>query len=331
MRKHFLFLGLAALLLISPSVSGQANEEFKPGGKIFGLLFTGFHSTFSGGDNTSSFEIRRSYLGFDYSFSQKFMSRILYDGMTETVDGKMMYTGYLRNAYIQFSDGKLMIKGGLIGSEQIAVTEKLWNYRYITKPFIDYSGMIYSADLGVMARVMAGERITFDVSVTNGRGYRNIEADGTYRFSAGASVIPWKNVILRGYYDMMGPSGNMQRTASIIGAWNGPRFSAGAEYIRQANNKMTGGYDYSGISIFTSLQLSEKISLFARYDDLSSVVPAGIAEPWNLAKDGSNFFLGVDYSPVRNVRLSPNFAGLIPDDPEASFAATVGLNVEARF
>jgi hypothetical protein len=138
-------------------------------------------------------------------------------------------------------------------------------------------------------------------------------------------------VILRGYYDMMGPSGNMQRTASIIGAWNGPKFSAGAEYISQVNNKMTSGYDYSGISFFTSLQLSEKISLFARYDDLSSVVPAGLTEPWNLAKDGSNFFFGVDYSPVRNVRLSPNFGGFMPDDANASFAGTVGLSVEARF
>jgi len=331
MKKGIIAFSIIMSVSSIPVLKGQADDEFKPGGKIFGLLFTDFHTSFSGGHNTSAFEVRRSYLGFDYSFSQEFSSRILYDGMTETINGKMIYTGYLRNAYIQYDNGKVTIKGGLIGAEHITITEKLWNYRYITKSFIDYTGMIFPADLGLMAKARAGEKITLDLSVTNGRGFRDIAPDGTYRLSTGATVVPCKNVMIRGYYDIMGPSGRMQRTASIIGAWSGPVFSAGAEYLRQENNKMISGNNYSGFSIFTTLKLSEKVALFARYDDIGSVTPEGADEAWNIGRDGSNFFVGFDVSPVGNVRFSPNFAGFISDDVDATFTGTIGLNVEARF
>ena len=331
MKKSFLLFALILLLLATHAASGQTGEEFKPGGKIFGVLFTDFHTTFSGGDNTSAFEVTRSYVGYDYSFSRSFSSRILYDGTTGVINDKTIYTGYLRNAYLQFDNGTITIRGGLTGSEQISVVERIWNYRYITKMAIDLSEMIYSADLGLTVKVRVNKKASFDIGVTNGRGYKNLAADGTYRLSAGASAMPWNNVILRGYYDIMGPSGRMQRTASITGAWTGRKLSAGAEYLRQDNHLMTAGTNYTGFSVFTSIRLSEKVSLFGRYDDLSSAVTGGSDIPWNLARDGSNFFVGIDFSPVHNVRFSPNFGGFIPDDANASFAGTVGLNVEARF
>jgi hypothetical protein len=331
MKKTFLFLALATLFFSAPAASGQANEEFKPGGKIFGLLFTDFHTTFSGGENTSAFEVARSYLGLDYSFSRTFSSRILYDGTTAIMNNKTIYSAYLKNAYLQFDNGIITIRGGLTGSEQVSAVEKLWDHRYISKVAIDLSEMLSSADLGVAAKVRAGEKAAFDVAVTNGRGYKNLAPDGTYRFSAGASVMPLKELIIRGYYDIMGSSGSMQRTASITAGWNGQGLRAGAEYLRQDNNKMIAGNNFSGFSIFTSMKFSEKVSLFARYDDFNSVVAEGSSEPWNLAKDGSTILIGLDISPAHNIRFSPNFGGFIPDDASASFAATVGLNVEARF
>ena len=66
-------------------------------------------------------------------FSKTIMSRVMYDGMTQTVNGKIISIGYLRNAYLQYDNGKLTLRGGLIGVEQISMAEKFWNYRYITK------------------------------------------------------------------------------------------------------------------------------------------------------------------------------------------------------
>jgi len=91
------------------------------------------------------------------------------------------------------------------------------------------------------------------------------------------------------------------------------------------------GKDYSGVSIFSAVRVAEKFSVFVRYDNIGSVTLEGETDPWNLSKNGTNLFIGFDYSPVKNVRIGPNFTGFMPDDEDADFVGTVGLNVEARF
>ena len=80
MKKTLILVLLSAALLLP--AQAQEIDQFKPSGKIFGLLFADYHTTFSDGKNISVFEITRSYLGFDYSFSKTIMSRVMFDGMT---------------------------------------------------------------------------------------------------------------------------------------------------------------------------------------------------------------------------------------------------------
>jgi hypothetical protein len=329
MKKGTLLVILVTLSALL--ASAQTDDKFKPCGRILGLLFADFHTTFSGEINSSAFEITRSYLGFDYSFSQKFSSRMLYDATAETIDGKTLYSGYLRNAYLQYINSFITLRGGLIGAEQLSVIDRIWDYRYITKPTIDYSSMVYSADLGITTKLKAADQLVIDLSVTNGRGYKDISPDGTYRIAGGVTITLLKNLIVRGYGDMMGPSGRMQWTTSVTGAYVSKVFTAGAEYLRQNNHSMNEGYDYSGLSIFTAVKLTDRISLFARYDSITSVAPEGASEPWNIANDGTRLFTGIDFSPARNVRISPNFIGYMPSDHNSDFTGTIGLNVEARF
>ena len=326
-----LSVALGILMLMTVSAAAQESDEFKPSGKFFGLLFSNYHTSFSGGENNSAFEVTRSYFVYDYSFSKEISSRIMYDGTTEVINGKTIYSGYLRNAYLQYDNKKFMIRGGLIGAEQIAMMDKIWGYRFVTKPPIDYSGMIQAADLGIMTKVYAGELLQLDLSVTNGRGFKDIVANGTYKLSTGFTLTPVENILIRGFYDMMGPSGSMQRTASITAAWMGPKFNAGAEYFRQDNASMTDGRDYSGISVFARVPLSEKVRLFARYDNITSVTMPGDEDPWNVNRDGSYIFAGIDFSPARNVRISPNFTGYLPSDGGNENVSTIGLNIEAKF
>lgn len=331
MKMKFLPVVLSIVVLTAVPMAAQESDDFKPSGKFFGLLFANYHSTFSGGENSSAFEITRSYFGYDFSFSKEISSRIMYDGMTEVINGKTIYSGYLRNAYLQYDNGRLLLRGGLIGAEQISMMEKIWGYRFVTKPPLDYSGMVYSADLGVMTKVSAGELLNIDLAVTNGRGFKDITSNGTYRLSTGFTLTPAENIIVRGFYDLMGPSGRMQRTASITAAWTGPKFNAGAEYFRQDNASMTEGRNYSGISIFTKVPLSDKVRFFARYDMISSVTMDGDEDPWNISKDGAYIFAGIDFSPAKNVRISPNFTGFLPADDGRDNVSTIGLNIEARF
>lgn len=324
-------VALSILMLTTVSAAAQESDDFKPSGKFFGLLFANYHSTFSGGDNTSAFEVTRSYFGYDFSFSKEITSRVMYDGTTEVINGKTIYSGYLRNAYLQFDNKKFMIQGGLIGAEQISMMEKIWGYRYVTKPPIDYSGMIQAADLGLATKVYAADFLTLDLSVTNGRGFKDITSNGTYRMAAGFTLTPAENMLVRGFYDMMGPSGSMQRTVSILAAWLGPKFNAGAEYFRQDNAAMTDGRDYSGISIFTRVPVSDRVRLFARFDNISSVIMEGDDDPWNLNRDGSYLYAGIDFSPVKNVRISPNLNLFLPSDSGRDNVSTIGLNIEAKF
>lgn len=331
MKMKILPVAMSILMLTTVSAAAQESDDFKPSGKFFGLLYANYHSTFSGGDNTSAFEVTRSYFGYDYSFSKEITSRIMYDGTTEVINGKTIYSGYLRNAYLQFDNKKIMIQGGLIGSEQISMMEKIWGFRFVTKPPIDYSGMIQAADLGLATKIYAADFLTLDLAVTNGRGFKDITSNGTYRMSAGFTLTPAENILVRGFYDMMGPSGGMQRTASILAAWLGPKFNAGAEYFRQDNASMTDGRDYSGVSLFAKVPLTEKVRLFARFDNISSVIMDGDEDPWNLSKDGSYLFAGIDFSPVRNVRISPNLNLFLPSDSGRDNVSTIGLNIEAKF
>lgn len=331
MRKNLFLLFSVGAMALSVSAGAQTTEEFKPSGKLFGIFFADFHNTSSGGDNINVFEVTRSYFGYDYGFSKTVSSRLMFDSFTQTVGGKLIMTGYLRNAYLQFDDGKFTLRGGLIGAEQISMADKFWNYRYITKAFIDYSGMIFSADIGLIAKYKVADILTLDLSVVNGRGFKDLEPDNTLKLVSGFTLTPAKNLLFRGFYDVMGKGDNRQWTGSLTGAYIDDSFTLGAEYLMQNNHLMASGENFSGFSIFTALKFAEKYSVFARYDNIGSVTPEGETEPWNLSKDGGNLFLGIDFSPAKNVRISPNFIGFFPDDIEADFVGTVGLNVEARF
>ncbi len=331
MKMKILPVVLSMMMLSAVPVMAQESDDFKPSGKFFGLLYANYHTSFTDGTNNSAFEVTRSYFGYDFSFSKDISSRIMYDGTTEVINGKTIYSGYLRNAYLQYDNGKLLLRGGLIGTEQISVMEKVWGYRFVTKPPIDYSGMIQVADLGIMTVIQAGDMLDIDLSVTNGRGFKDINPNGTYRLTGGFTLTSAGHLLFRGYYDLMGPSGRLQQTASITAAWMGPKFNAGAEYFRQDNSSMTEGRDYSGISLFARVPVSEKIRLFARYDRISSVIMGTDEDPWNLNKDGSYIFAGIDFSPVRNVRISPNLNFYLPAAETSAGITTLGLNVEAKF
>lgn len=329
MRKYLILV--VAIHAISLSLNAQEKEEFKPSGKVFGLLFADYHNTFAEGESVPVFQVTRSYLGYDFSFSKTISSRVMFDGFTQVIEGKMMITGYLRNAYLQYDNGRLTIRGGLIGSEQLSNAEKFWNYRYITKPIIDYTQMTFPTDVGFMAKYRIADFLTVDMSVINGKGYKEITPDTTLRVVTGATLIPLKKLLFRVYYDLMGPAGARQSTISLTGGYTGKTLSVGAEYLAQSNHFRVEGENYSGISIFTSVRFAEKFSFFARYDRMKSVIPEGETEPWNLNSDGQKFFTGFDYSPAKNVRISPNFSGFIPDDEDPGFVGSVGISLEARF
>jgi len=333
-KVTYLIALLLFIILATSKVSAQEaeeqKEEFKPSGKPLFVMFTNVHTTLSDNKYLTAFEVNRGFLGYDYSFSRQLSGRIIYDATTQTVSGKVMMQGYLRSAYLQYDNGVFQLKGGLIPSEHLAIADKLWNYRYIARPLIDISGMIFSADLGVSARYKPSDIASFDFSITNGRGYKDLAADSTFRYSAGITFLPVKNITLRGYFDLM-PENDAQWTTGFMCVYTGARFSLGAEFDMQKNHTYIKEHNYSGAAIFGSYMLNEKVSLFSRFYEFSSVVPDGETSAWNSENDNKTLVAGIDYTPVKGVRFGPNITYIDPDEAGADSKTIVGINVEIKF
>ncbi len=324
-----LSIGMVTGNTVNGQETTQTAEEFKPSGKPIILIYANVNNRFSDGENVTSFEINRGFFGYDYSFSKAFSARVIYEGAALTTGGKMYLDGYLRNAYLQYNKGAFTIQGGLFGPEQLVVWTKQWNYRYILRPFFEYTGMIYAGDMGLAAKYKPSETVAFDIAVLNGRGLKDLAPDSTFRYTAGITVFPAKDFIFRGYFDFMSKDNVTQWTMSISGAYTGKTFTLGGEYYAQNNHLYVSGQDYAGFNAFTVINISPLVAFYGIFDHGFSSTLEGETENWNIAKDANTVHLGIEFKPVKGVRLSPNFRYTMPssDTPNSGF---IGLNIEAK-
>ncbi len=104
--------------------------------------------------------------------------------------------------------------------------EKLWGYRYIYKSFQDAYNFNPSADLGASVEYSPAKFISLDLSLLNGEGYKRIQADSTFKTTAGITIRPLQWFLLRGYYDMMNHRYN-QTTLALFAGYTYKTFKAG--------------------------------------------------------------------------------------------------------
>jgi len=322
---------LIGLFLTLTAIQAQESksDEFTPSGSPSVKIFSNAHSTFIDGDNTSAFEIKRAYLGYKYAFSENFSTKITLDVGDPGV-GKLQMTAFLKNAALQYKKGGLKVNFGLIGLYGFKAQEKQWGYRYIYKSLQDEHKYGSSADLGVSAVYKFSDFISADMMILNGEGYKNLQSDDTYKGAFGVTVTPVKNLNFRVYYDYMSTD-IAQSTLALFGGYKADKFKVGAEYNLQINNKLAEDQDLTGISVYTTIVASKKVNFFARLDNLSSSELEGEDDGWNLAKDGQAYIFGLEYKPVKGVKISPNFQGWSPKEEDAPFEASVYLNLEISF
>ena len=330
-NKYISALSLAALTgtLLSFNASAQSENTFAPHGSPHALIFTNVNTTFNKDGNSKAFELNRAYFGYEYFFSKKISSRITFDIADPGVGGLKM-TAILKFAYVQYKSDNFSARFGVISTDQFTLQEKQWGYRYISKSFQDAYNFGPSADLGAAVEYSPAKIISLDASLLNGEGYKNIQLDSTFKATLGITLKPFKGFQFRGYIDIM-DNDFAQTSTSLFAGYTLKNFKTGAEYNMQKNNKMINGHDYSGISIFASIGLAEKFSIFTRYDYLMSSIPEGSTDPWNKSKDGQYFIAGFDYSPVKGVKIAPTYIGYSPYDNSAPFTSRTGLYFEIRF
>jgi len=91
---------------------------------------------------------------------------------------------------------------GMIGGKQFNDQEKIWGYRYLYKTLQDEYKFGSSADLGVNAEIKLSDKLTSNVFIVNGEGYKNVQdEDGNQRFGTNLIYKLNKNITTKFYYD----------------------------------------------------------------------------------------------------------------------------------
>lgn len=323
-------LVILALLLGTTSLFAQDKKESKSKGKVFVKIFSNFHSGLGSMNDDSGFELSRSYFGYKYQISDKLTGKVTLDIGNPKNDSKLERTAYVKNAMLTWKEGNLSVDFGLIGTKLFKTQEKFWGNRYLFKSFQDENKWGSSADMGVSATYKFSKTLSADLTFINGEGYKKLQSDNNYRTGFGITYKPCENLVLRGYYDNFTKDDNDdelkdQNIMAFFAGYKINKFSIGAEYNMLSNYKFEDGNDLTGISAYAAYKASKKVKIFGRYDNLSS------DDDWNESKDGSQIIAGVEYRPIKNLKIAPNYRSWSPKESGADNESFLYLSVELAF
>lgn len=305
----------------------EAEGKEKAYGKPIMNIFSNFHSAFNDGKNSNLFQITRAYLGYAHSFNQNFSAKLLLD-VGNPGAGNLQQTAYLKYAYLKYKEDGFSFTLGLLGLLQYNTQENNWGHRYVFKSFQDQHKFNSSADLGMIIAYDFTKDFSMDFSLTNGEGYKTVVVDSIMRTGLGATFKPNKDFTLRVYYDFIKKFDITQQSLAFFAGYVGVDWTLGAEYNKLLNVKNIAKENLNGYSFYTTYKSGKKTKLFARYDRLSSNEISGDA--WNLGKDGSQFIIGFEYSPVEGVKLSPNYQSWNPKDGSKKVLSAIYLSLDLK-
>ena len=307
MRKKLILAALLACMGLGAQAQNAKVEE--PKGKAIVQVFGSFNTGFGAENDVRGFELERSYLGYEYSLGNGLSVKSVLDmGKSSDVSDNNRLA-YVKNAMITWEKDNFTLNGGLISNTQFNFQEKFWGYRYIMKDFQDMYKFGHSADLGISVSYKFNGFISADAIIVNGEGYKKLQKQDGLNYGLGVTLTPINGLSVRFYGSVNEASEKQQKNttnfAAFIG-YKGESFSVGAEYNAMKNASFADGADQYGISVFSTLKLSGKTEVFARFDELCS------ADDWNIAKDEQVAILGAQFKLGKYVKLAPNFRMSMP-------------------
>lgn len=280
------------------------NAQQLSDGKMIVTILSNFHSGFGSLNDNRGFELERSYIGYQCKLPSNLEMKVVFDvGRSKSVDD-FHRIAYVKNALVSWKNGNWKLSGGVIPTIQCDFQEKFWGYRYVMKSFQDEYKFGSSADLGVSAAYQFSDFLAMDVIIANGEGYKIIQVDDGLAYGMGLTLNLLKGLTIRLYggmneapKDVVDDAYNL---ATFIGYKNNV-FSIGAEYNQYLNSDYVMDANQSGFSLYTSLKLSNIVSVYGRSDYLTS------KDDWNIANDGTMGLAGIEINLNKYVQISPNF------------------------
>ena len=327
MKRILISVFLAAICLSSFGQKQEEKKKFQIKGQPIVTVFANYHAGIGNANKESGFALDRAYLGYQFSLTEKLSGKVVFDmGSTKVSGSDLERVAYIKNAMLSWKTGNFTLDFGLIGLEQFNVQEKFWGYRYIMKSFQDEYKFGSSADMGILGKYKFTKWLSADITISNGEGYKKLNGDNKYRYAVGATILPVKNLTIRAYYDLAsknieGDETKDQQNLAFFAGYKHELFSIGAEYNQMYNTKFNEDNDQSGFSVYSTIKLEDQFNLFGRYDNLGS------QDDWSSA-DGQRILVGIQYAPIKQLKIAPNFSTWNPRDGKSS--SFVYLNIEFK-
>ena len=320
MKKTILSM---ALVVLGLGVKAQGQPHAK--------IFSNFNYELSGEENPfKAFEVNRAYLGYGYTFDENFSANITFD--VGNNEGGSAYTAFLKIAALTWkANDNLKINFGQVGSKNFKFMEKTWGHRYLYKSLQDEHKWASAADAGVTADYQLGSYLSIDASVLNGEGYKKTQgANGLFRGGLGVTFRATDNLSVRLFRDVApraayAETDAHQNTTTAAVAYTGDGLNVGFEFNLQENAKNVSEQVRKGVSAYAAYNLSDDLSVFGRYDDLTS------DNNWNLDNDGSLMIIGVEKAMTKGVKAAVNYQSWTAATEGADAKNTLYLSLEYKF
>ena len=297
----------------------------------------GARSGGAGSLNGTGFNIKRFYLGVDHKFNDMFAANVTMDVSNvvgQTSNTNFTSTGtpagtnlpglvgkgfYIKKAYLQAKlNPALTIRLGAADLPWVPYAEGLYGYRHIENTIIDRTNFGTSSDWGIhLLGDLGGGILSYQFSVVDGAGYRNVKVTKSVDFEGRVSAS-YKGFFAgvggysgkRGNDTQVAPGGvdAAPRTAKRLDGLVGYKtalFTVGGEYFWAKNWNNVTNTAFSdkadGYSAFANVNFAKQWSVFGRYDHLRPSKDTGNAFP-ELKDEYYN--VGLQWEPVKIVDLA---------------------------
>jgi len=358
--KNNIKLIIVTFFLLTNTLLGfsQKDSTFKPSGKPIVQVFGNFdYNATQDAQKKYGFWFGRAHLGYEYNFNNHFSGKIILDAGRPTTVGQIVitdttglslntsnnskegsyYTMTLKFASLEWKPNEhIKIQAGGVLQNHYITQEKFWGYRYVAPTFQDKYYGIPSSDLGVISYFKINEKIGFDLSLTNGEGFRfDQDAYGDVKIATGVDYFPVKGLQTRIYYDYSQSNNPLkpseQTLYSIFAGYKfKQKFRIGGEFNYRENHLNITNHDLFGYSVFGACSIFKRIELFARFDKLQANTINNDIHNWCYQNTGKAYISGIHYNATNGVNISLNYQGWQPDDASINFQHHVVLSFEYK-
>jgi len=324
------FLSLSLIVIFCSSVFSQTiNDQIE--GKPYLKVFSNFHADLSENNQEYGFELTRAYFGYKAKLGDNFETNVCIDaGTFKNDDGTKLYKIYFKYATLFYRKDKFSAAFGLIGLNHFRVQEKMWGHRYLYKSFLDQYKQSHSADLGLTLQYDINEELSVDATLRNGEGYKNLQTDNTLRLGGGLTYNAKYGLVARLYADYYEKQVQQTMFTGFLGYEKKGMFKVGVEYNYIKNADWISSHIKDGVSVFASYDVTDKVELFGRYDDLNSSCHSDVEDICGLDFNGKYIIGGIQYRAGKNVKIALNHQGKL-SEPDGTYRNMVYMNFEYRF